>query len=177
MCMADLPSPHGGSVALDELCEYATARRHHDIRLDLQRVADLLAPLADNGPPAPEVIEQYGELAHFLELHLSKEENILFPALVSLAEAARAGQPRPPLPFPSVLNPVRLLEGEHARLHELLDRLRVTTAGLAVPVDAGERWRHAYEALAALDATLAEHVRFENEVLFPQALEVERQLG
>lgn len=175
--MADMPSPLGGSAALDELCDYAAARRHRELRLDVQQVADQLKPLAGDAPPAPEILEQYRELAAFLELHLSKEENILFPALVSLAEAARAGQPRPPLPFPSVLNPVRLLESEHARLHELLDRLRVTTAGLALPVDAGEKWRRAYDALATLDAALAEHVRFENEVLFPQALEVERQLG
>lgn len=175
--MADMPSPHGRSVALDELCDYAAARRHHELRLDVRRVADLLRTLSDDGPPTPQVIEQYEDLATFLELHLAKEENILFPALVALAEAARAGQPRPPLPFPSVLNPVRLLEVEHARLHELLDRLRAVTAELAVPAEAGEPWRRAYEALASLDAALAEHVRFENEVLFPQALEVERQLG
>ena len=145
--------------------------------MDVRRVAELLTSLAEAGPPAPQILEQYEALAAFLELHLAKEENILFPALVALAEAARTGQPRPPLPFPSVLNPVRLLEGEHARLHDLLDRLRDATVGLALPVDAGGRWRQAFDALAALDSALAEHVRFENEELFPKALETERQLG
>lgn len=97
--MADMPSPHGGSGALDELCDYAAAWRHHELRADVQQVAHLLEPLAGDAPPAPEILEQYQELAAFLELHLSKEENILFPALVSLAEAARAGQPRPPCLF------------------------------------------------------------------------------
>lgn len=175
--MADMPSPHSGSLALDELCDYAAARRHHELRLEVRRVAGLLRRLSDEGLPASQILEQYEDLATFLELHLAKEENILFPALVALAEAARAGQPRPPLPFPSVLNPVRLLEGEHARLQELLDRLRALTASVALPVDAGERWRRAYEALASLDAALAAHVRFENSVLFPRAIEVERQLA
>ena len=70
-----------------------------------------------------------------------------------------------------------MLEGEHVRLHQMLDNLRLVTAALAVAPEHGERWRHAYEALAALDAEVAEHVRFENEVLFPLAIDVDRRLS
>lgn len=176
--MAEGESPGGGGPeALDELCGYAAGRHHQALRLDLRRVAGLVRPLAEDGPPGPAVVALFDDIATYLERHLTKEEHILFPALTALAEALRLGQPRPPLPFPTLLNPVRLLEGEHAWLHERMERLREVTAGVAFPVDGGEPWRRAYEGLAALDADLAEHVRFEHDVLFPQALEVERRLG
>ena len=176
--MVDMPSPHQrGAAGLDELCADAIRRRHRELRRDVRRVREQLRGLADAGSPSPDIVQQFDGLATFLELHLVKEENILFPALEALAEAARAGRSRPPLPFPSVLNPVRLLEGEHVRVHDLLARVR-EAASLAQP-DAGAgaaRWVPVFDALATLEATLDEHVRFEDEVLFPRALEVERRL-
>ena len=175
--MADMPSPHERVAAgLDELCADALRRRHRELRRDVRHVREQLRGLAGAGSPAPDIVQQFDGLATFLELHLVKEENILFPALEALAEAARAGGSRPPLPFPSVLNPVRLLEGEHVRVHELLVRV-MEAARLARPEGDEERWVPAFAALAALQATLDEHVRFEDEVLFPKALEVERQLS
>lgn len=175
--MADSTSSRPGSVAaLSELCA-VDARRHQGLRADLRRVADLLQPLAQDGPPAPEILEVFGDLSTFLDRHLTKEEHILFPALSAVADADRLAQPRPALPFPSLLHPIRLLEGEHVRLQELGDRLRRATAGFVVPVDAGNHWRDAYDSLATLDVAMTEHVRFENEVLFPAALDVERRLA
>lgn len=177
VCMVDMPSPHQRPAAgLDELCADAIRRRHRELRRDVRRVREQLRGLADAGSPSPDIVQQFDGLATFLELHLVKEENILFPALEALAEAARAGASRPPLPFPSVLNPVRLLEGEHVRVHDLLARVR-EAARLAQPDAGEERWAPVFNALATLEATLDEHVRFEDEVLFPKALEVERRLG
>jgi regulator of cell morphogenesis and NO signaling len=173
--MADTPPPHHLDAAgLDELCADAIRRRHLELRRDLRHVRDALGNLPD-GAPSPDVVRQFEGLATFLELHLVKEENILFPALAALAEAARTGGSRPPLPFPSVLNPVRLLEGEHVRVHDLLAQVR-EAARLAQSAVGEARWGEVLYALATLDLTLAEHVRFEDEVLFPRALEVERRL-
>jgi regulator of cell morphogenesis and NO signaling len=173
--MADLPSPHQSAPRLDEMCADAIRRRHRELRRDVRRVREQLRGLATPGSPLPDIVQQFEGLAAYLELHLVKEENILFPALEALAEAARAGGSRPPLPFPSVLNPVRLLEGEHVRVHDLLARV-TEAARLAQPEAPDQRWPAVHGALTALGATLAEHVRFEDEVLFPTALEVERRL-
>lgn len=176
--MADSTSPRPDpTTALGELCAFDVARHHQDLRADVQRVATLLQPLADDGPPAAAILEVFDDLAGFLERHLSKEEHILLPALSAVADAFSHANPRPPLPFPSLLNPIRMLEGEHLRLQEMGDRLRQATGGLMVPDDAGAHWRQAYEGLATLDVAVTEHVRFENEHLFPLALDVERRLG
>ena len=174
--MAKRPSPPSRPADLDTLCAAADSR-HRALRANLTEVSRLLAAVAEDGPPAADVLAQFQDLATFLDRHFTKEEHILWPALAALADAARQGGPRPPLPFPTMLHPVRLMEGEHARLHERLDELRQATAGLAPPVAAAERWQRACESLAAFDAAVIEHVRFENQVLFPLAIEVEGQLS
>ena len=174
--MADTPSPHPpDSSSLGELCADATRRRHRELRRDVRGVGEQLRHLFDGGVPAPRIVQQFDILAAFLELHLAKEEHILFPALDALAQAASAGGSRPPLPFPSVLNPVRLLESEHVRVRELLDRVQ-ETARQGPPQGGEGRWAPVVDALEALGATLDEHVRFEDEVLFPKALDIERRL-
>ncbi|MDH4066128.1 MAG: hemerythrin domain-containing protein [Acidobacteriota bacterium] len=157
------------------MCAAADAR-HQRVRVNLANVTRLLEAVAGDGPPAPELVAQFEDLAAFLERHCTREEQILWPALEALADAARQGQPRPPLPFPTMLHPVRLMEGEHAGLRERLDRLRQVTQRSASSDVGGERWRNVCEGLAALDAAVVDHVRFENEVLFPLALVVESEL-
>ncbi len=175
--MAGIPSESGGApAALDELCDLIVTRYHDAFRRDVPLIDALIRRLAGSGPRAVEIMAHFGALAAALEAHMAKEENILFPAFRSLAEAARHGRERPALPFPTVLHPIRAMESEHARMDGIMDRLRWTTAGFTVPDDGGEDWRQACRALGAFDLALVEHARLANHVLFPLALDVERTL-
>lgn len=75
-----------------------------------------------------------------------------------------------------MLHPVRLMENEHARLRERFDHLRQLAEALPPPTAAAARWRETCEGLATLHAEVADHMRFEEAVLYPEALEVERRL-
>jgi len=158
------------------MCAAADAR-HRGVRASLAAVSELLPTIAGDGPPAPELLARFEDLAVFLERHCTREEQLLWPAFAALAEAARRQQPRPPLPFPTMLHPVRLMESEHTQLRARLDHLRDLTVELALPVDAVDRWRKVRDGLATLTAAVADHERYEDEVLYPEALEVERRLG
>jgi regulator of cell morphogenesis and NO signaling len=108
--------------------------------------------------------------------HLAKEENILFPALTSMAEADRSGRGRPLLPFPTLLHPIRMMEAEHARLAEALDELTVVASGFTAPEGASDSARRLMAELATLRHHLSAHLRAENDVLFPRALDLDRRL-
>ena len=165
---------------IDALCNDILDRHHAYLHRTLPLIRAQLARLSDaSAPPVPSVTAArlaFEDLAQQLERHLAKEENLLFPALDALAKADREGGHRPALPFPTVLHPIRVMEAEHARILTAIERLRQVTGGFVASPDAPEAWRECLEEFEELDADLRLHLRVENEVLFPMALELERGL-
>ena len=174
-CSEDLGRP------VDELCGLILARHHAYVHRAIAFISRRLDMLAEREQAAVVVLADtraaFADLVHQLERHFAKEENVLFPAFEEMAKADREGGHRPALPFPTVLHPIRLMETEHARIETAMDRLRDVTDGFVAPEGAPEGWRQCLSAFARLDENLRVHLRAENEVLFPRALELERRLS
>ena len=161
---------------LDELCDFIVERYHAYLHRALPLIGAELAALTGADPSIAETRAAFADLANEVQGHLAKEENLLFPAIEALARADREGGSRPALLFVTVLHPIRLMETEHRRIESAMDRLRDLTHGYAVPADAPDSWRHCLSEMSRLDADRRDHHRTENEVLFPDALELERRL-
>jgi regulator of cell morphogenesis and NO signaling len=101
---------------------------------------------------------------------------VLFPYILALAAAAQSNQAAPFAPFGTVQNPVRKMMLEHETAGEILRALRMVTSDYAAPGDACISYRTLYEALAAFEKDLHQHIHLENNLLFPRAVEVEKQL-
>ena len=162
---------------LDALCDDIVVHDHGPMRLRLSRIREALTELADagGGPQFDSTLQAFADLAYRIESHLSKEEHLLFPAIAAIARVARDRQDLQRSPFVTVLHPIRMLEAEHASIELELDRIRA----LAPAVAAGPtttRWQRYLTELADLRSALREHHRAENEMLFPRALDAERQL-
>lgn len=166
---------HDAERPLDAMCA-DMARYHASLRESLPRIRHCLDTLSTgNAPPAVDLMRvAFTALADMLEAHLTKEENLLFPALSALSDAERTGRGRPPLPFATLLYPIRMMETEHLRIENALDILRNFAADSSEP--ASPEWRMCLGELRQLDDELRVHDRFENEVLFPAALDLERRL-
>lgn len=179
--MGDHPddeTPELAAAPLDRLCEEFLERHHAYAHIAVPRLRGQLAAAVERDPgsvPAG-LPAAFAALADGLLSHLAKEENILFPALTMMAEADRAGHGRPPLPFPTILHPIRVMEAEHARLAEALDHLVRVASGFTVPDAAADSTRRLMADLAAFRDRLEAHLRAENDVLFPRALELDRRL-
>jgi regulator of cell morphogenesis and NO signaling len=166
------------ALPLDELCGAILDRHHAYAYVAVPRIRGHLAMLAEREPQAVPagVQEAFTALADRLMNHLAKEEHILFPALALLADAERSGAGRPPMPFPTVLHPIRLMESEHASLASALDQLSTLAGGFGITSDASDAVRRLMTELAAFRDHLESHLRIENDVLFPRALELDRRL-
>ena len=101
-----------------------------------------------------------------VELHVLKEERVLFPAIDALARGQRE------LGFGSVANPIRMMLSEHDRVGQLLAELRAVTYGFEVPADACASYRSLYQRLVVLEADTHEHIHKENNVLFPAVMQL-----
>jgi regulator of cell morphogenesis and NO signaling len=89
--------------------------------------------------------------------HLAKEERVLFPMILE-GHGSRSG------------GPVRVMELEHDEHLRHLAHIRDLTHNLTPPDHADDAWMELYRRLGTLEAEFIEHIRLENEVLFPRAL-------
>jgi len=165
--------------ALDELADYIVDRHHRYVQGAIPAVRASLAAAVDRWGAAhgPVLVVQalFDELADELESHMAKEEHLLFPAIRDLARAKRRHVSSPPAPFATLMHPIRVMEDEHARANHLLADLRRETGDYHAPAAADEAGHECYRQLAAFDDDLQVHIHLENDLLFPRALELERQ--
>lgn len=106
-----------------------------------------------------------------MEVHMRKEEEILFPALRELA-SGRA----PPSPLQGDLHlPLLAMEGDHVRSEQSLRYFRKATGGYLPPEDACDAWRALLERLRRLERDLHRHVHLENEILHARARALTRR--
>jgi regulator of cell morphogenesis and NO signaling len=169
---------HDAGRPLDAMCHDIMSWYHAPLRHALPAIRTALAELADgDAPPAVDLMRvAFAALAEMIEAHLAKEEHLLFPALIALAAAERAGRTRPPLPFATILHPIRMMEAEHLKIDSGLEQLREFARDVLGADAADPRWKQCVADLRNLDDDLRDHHRYENQVLFPAALDLERRL-
>jgi regulator of cell morphogenesis and NO signaling len=144
----------------------------------LQALADKV--LNAHGGNHPELIhlnELWLRLCADLKPHMFKEEQILFPYMLALSQAADRTRSVPLAPFGTVNNPIRMMMREHDTAGDILRELRVLTDGYKVPDDACISYRTLFEALENFEKDLHQHIHLENNILFPKASALEDALN
>lgn len=141
-----------------EIIAFIIDRYHNGHRRDLPGLIVLARKVESvhgNHPEAPNGLANFlDEMAESLEEHMQKEEQILFPMLKSGGH-------------PMIGHPIAMMRAEHDDHTSHLDNLLALTNGLQPPEGACGSWRALYEGLGELSADLKEHIRIENEILFP----------
>ena len=170
---------HWQAEPLASLIEHIQSTHHMYTREEIVRFGPLLEKVCSvhgkNHPELLEVREIFKGLAQELTTHLMKEEMMLFPYIVR-AEAAVAGNgPLARAPFGSVQNPVSMMEHEHDSAGNALRAMNEATNGYSAPADACISYQTLYQALAAFEADLHQHIHLENNILFPRAVAIEKE--
>lgn len=164
---------------LSELIDHIVKTHHVFVREELPRIQALLTKVVSkHAPDHPElngVATIFAALQQELNMHLMKEEQILFPYIVRLEEAQIAGEPIPPAMFGSVQNPVSMMEQEHDAAGEAFRRMHELTGNFAVPASGCMSYQELYRALPAFEADLHQHIHLENNILHPRAVAMERR--
>ena len=144
----------------------------------LQLLADkVLAAHGGNHPELVHLDELLTRLCADLKPHMFKEEQVLFPYILAMVNAAEQNRAVPFAPFGTVNNPVRMMMREHDTAGEILRELRDLTSDYKVPADACISYQTLYQALENFEKDLHQHIHLENNILFPKALELENALN
>ena len=130
--------------------------RHRDTLPDLAALALKVERVHGDSPDVPTglgaVIE---DVSRALDLHMQKEELMLFPVM-------QAG------PSPVLAMRIAVMRADHHDIHARVAQIGTLTANLTLPDHACRSWRDLYQGLAEFIADLNEHMRLEDDVLFPR---------
>lgn len=172
--------PDPGTLSTGDLARHIVTVHHtftRGILPDIARHSGQVA--AAHGARHPEMLEVqalFTALRDELELHLDKEEQVLFPYIEALDAAAQHGGAPPKACFAEVSQPIAMMEHEHENAGEILHQLAALTDHYTPPQDACNTFRLLLRELAALEQDLHRHIALENYRLFPQAIALENSL-
>lgn len=164
----------------DFLADYIY-NQHHLYYYDEEPViADLLAKVvARHSAQHLELValqSLYKELVEELNIHFIKEEKILFPYIKALVQAKVSGNRQALDNLSSIKEPVEMMEADHEAAGEILDNIQQLTKNYTPPADACNSYQFLYKKLKALDEDLHQHIHLENNLLFPKALRLDKEL-
>lgn len=164
----------------DFLADYIYNQHHLYYYAEAPVIADLCFKLnARHGERFHELntlTELFYTLQKELDAHFLKEEKVLFPFIKLMVRAKRTGDLSGLHEFPSVSEPVNMMELEHDEASSLLAAIRKASNDFTPPEVACNSFHLLYKKLKALEEDLHLHIHLENNILFPKALALEKSL-
>ncbi|MBX2959799.1 MAG: iron-sulfur cluster repair di-iron protein [Flavobacteriales bacterium] len=123
-----------------------------------------------------EINKLFHEIANELNMHMQKEEQILFPFIKEIAKAKKEGIRLSPPPFGSIQNPINMMEMEHTDAGEILFKIKDLSNNHTPPEGACNTFKALYSKLEEYQNDLFQHIHLENNILFPKAIQYEQEL-
>jgi len=159
-------------LSLAELIAHLISQDHEYLRLELPRLQQCLnAVYETNRAQGRATLASLPNLLFLmkddLDIHMRKEELVLFPAIKQLEREAAASN--------SLSSRIRTMLSEHDSTAEALSDIRRTTRDYQLPHDASETYRALFQDFETLERRLRLHMYLEESVLFPRALSLECQ--
>lgn len=157
-----------GSWETDLLIDFILQHHHEYLRLTIPQIRELLNTVCihhSDDSPVQEIKEHFEVVADDLLGHLSREENVLFPALRRLS--------RPLLPQTPILSDLqKAISSTKDRFHRAGDSIRAIRRlanDYAAPAKACPTFQLLYRLLEEFEYDVIQHIHLENNILFPKA--------
>lgn len=171
------PDDNFSSKTLTEMCDSIVTTHHDYLKRELPRLTQLVDKVVSVHGSQYErlhhLAESFQQLREELIPHMFKEEQILFPAIRTIAQSPSL----PPFPFGSVDNPIHTMEHEHDIVGQTLKTIRTASSDFAMPEGGCNTFRAMLDGLHELEADLHQHIHKENNILFPQASRLAAELS
>lgn len=167
--------------SIDFLTEYIVNVHHQYLREAMPKIKEHLTHFvedhAEKYPLLNDVLKQFNYLYKDILPHLQQEEEILFPYIRQISHAYNSKETYASLLVRTLRKPVEeVMHNEHETVSKVLIRLRELTGDYTAPENACVSHRVAFSLLKELDNDLVQHIYLENNILFPKAVAMEKEL-
>ena len=167
--------------SIDFLVDYVINVHHAYLVINLPEITDILERFIKGHPSKypylPELMKSFNQLCGELVPHLEQEEKVIFPYLKQIVHAYESREPYAGLLVRTLRKPIEaVLIQEQDDIEKYLYDFRKLTNNYTAPPGACITHKVALAKLKELDADLVQHIYLENEILFPKAIQVEKEL-
>jgi len=165
---------------LTQLADYIVQTHHAYIKNEMPQIYAYLHKISSkHGERHPElykIFQTFSAVKEEMEGHMKKEELILFPRIKELEKLANNENANLQLNITYLQSPITVMEQEHDHAGSLLNDIRILSNDYTPPQDACTTYRLSFAALKAFELDLHQHVHLENNILFPKAINMFREL-
>ena len=166
-------------ISLSDLIVYILNTHHQFVRKNLPLIEmHLLKSMNKHGERHPSLIKiaaLFNEVKQEMEDHMAKEEEVLFPRIMAMETAFKAGIKSDAAI--QLLAPIHVMEEEHEAVGKMLDEIRKLSWNYSPPMDACTTFRLSFEELKMFEEDLHIHVHLENNILFPRSIEMQKMVS
>jgi regulator of cell morphogenesis and NO signaling len=163
------------------LSDYIINTHHRYVRNNTAFVLELAQKVArvhgDKHPELVEVAQLFERIGIDLNLHMIKEEKILFPFIKELAQVYSSGGMLPSANFAKISGPIQMMDAEHEQVGGDFETIRKITSNYQLPEDACSSYTILFKKLEEYENDLHRHVHLESNILFPKAIQLEKELS
>lgn len=165
----------------DFLTDYIVNVHHAYLRKSLPMIQDQLEKfVAEHVKRIPQLEELKSHFSHLKAMmipHLRQEEEIIFPYIKQISHAYESKETYASLLVRTLRKPVEaMMNHEHESLEKLIYQFRKLTNNYTAPESACTSHRLTFSYLQELDQDMVQHLFLENELLFPKAIAMEKEL-
>lgn len=169
------------SWALDTLSDYIVKTYHRPADKQIQVIKPKIEKVCqEHGEQYPALIEikkLFNAAAGIIAVHQKKEELILFPFIRKMADAKINNKEfiKPPA-TKSVESPVDMLTHEHTQQGETFQKIAELSQNFTSPGHVDGTFKEIPGLLKEFEINLHKHLHLENNILFPKAIKLEKEL-
>jgi regulator of cell morphogenesis and NO signaling len=169
-----------GEWQLDFLVDYIINNHHQYVRRMIPVISlhsDKVASVhGKNHPETIRIADLFLAVREELEMHMMKEERILFPQIKQMVLIQTENNQFFPPPFGTIQNPIRMMEYEHTNAGVAFYQIRELSNNYSHPEDACNTFKALYSELKEFEEDLHKHIHLENNILFPKSITLESEL-
>jgi regulator of cell morphogenesis and NO signaling len=166
---------------IDFLTDYIVNVHHHYLRKALPMLQNHVDRFAEGHRTKftylDELQQTITQMRRNFIPHLKHEEEIIFPYIRQIGHAYYNKEPYASLLVRTLRKPVEeIMESEHQSTATALNRMRILTSNYTAPETACLSHKVTFAKLREVDNDLTQHIHLENDILFPRAIAMEKEL-
>ena len=169
------------SWPLDLLADYIEKKHHRYVVEKSLEIKPYLNKICSvHGGRHPELLtikDHFNATADALAQHMEKEELILFPFVRQMVQAQQDHSKLEATPFGSIENPIAMMMEEHTTEGDRLRQIETLSNHYTPPADACNTYMVTIALLKEFEQDLHLHIHLENNILFPKAIALEKELS
>ena len=166
---------------LDFLSEYIQNVHHQYLRKKLPEILEDLLHVAEGHktkyPELDELLLIFRRMTKEVPPHMQQEEEIIFPYIRQIYHAYKNHESYASLLVRTLRKPVEeVMFRDHEITTKRLQRIRQLTNNYTAPQNACIKHCVTFAKLKELDIDLVQHIHLENNILYPRAMAIEKEL-